>query len=157
MAGGRPRTVSFEPPEMIKLGEQMIKWIEENDPLHVSEWYSIEMFITDKDWETMVKRQEFVGYYEKAKRLIGRKYLDKNSNVREGVSQRWQRVYFKDLKDEENEKTLFDAKAKAAADKEALINATPEQKEQLIALLNTMSKAQEPSDRNTDNNNNNKV
>lgn len=116
MAGGRPRTVSYEPEEMIKLGQEMVAWIKENDPLHVSEWYCIEKGFLELQWETMIKRPEFVTYYEQALKLIGKKYLDRNSNVRDGISQRWQRVYFKDLKREEDETARFNASLKEKED-----------------------------------------
>lgn len=102
--GGRPREVSLPPEEMIELGKEMIDWVKLNKPLHISEFYSLEKELLYSEWETMIKRPEFVRYYERAMQLIGKQYLDKNSNVREGASQRWQRVYFKDLKREEDEK-----------------------------------------------------
>lgn len=108
MAGGRPRTVSLPPDQMIALGKEMIKWVKENDPLHISMFYSVHKEILDDDWECMIRCKEFSGYYERAMRLIGAKYLDKNSNVREGASQRWQRVYFKDVAREED--ATFDRK-----------------------------------------------
>ena len=103
-AGGRPRTVSLEPADMEILGEEMVQWVIDNKPLHISEWYGITKRIQYSDWETMRKRPEFVTYYEIAMQIIGKQYLDKNSNVREGASQRWQRVYFKDLAKEEDDK-----------------------------------------------------
>lgn len=107
MAGGRPRTVTPPPEEMILLGEEMVSWVELNNPLHLSEWWSIEKFIVGKVWRNMIEAPEFSPYYERALRIIGKQYLDKTSNVREGVSQRWQRVYFKDLKEEEDETARF--------------------------------------------------
>ncbi len=106
----RPRTVSPQDNELIALGEEMVSWVE-NHPeiLHLSEWWCLEKMILENVWETMINRATFVPYYEKALKTVGRKYLDKNSNVREGVSQRWQRVYFKDLKKEEDETTKFKA------------------------------------------------
>ena len=101
---GKPRTVSLPPDEMIKLGQEMVKWVKENNPLHLSAWYAIEKDYLESEWETMIRRQEFVGYYEKCLKIIGQKYLDSDSNVREGASQRWQRIYFKDLKRHEDEK-----------------------------------------------------
>lgn len=103
MPAGRPRTVSLPPDEMIKLGEDMIEWVKQNDPLHLSAWYSIEKNITDREWEMYQCCPEFSPYYEKALKMIGQKYLNKDSNVREGASQRWQRVYFKDLRKQEDE------------------------------------------------------
>jgi hypothetical protein len=116
MPAGRPRTVSPPPEELEELGIEMVKWFEIHpEALHVSEWYCLEKGFTETAWETMVKRSEFVGYYERAKRIVGKKYLDKTSNVREGVSQRWQRVYFKDLRDEEDETANAEAARRATA------------------------------------------
>lgn len=110
---GRPRTVSPQPDEMIQLGQDMIDWIVENNPLHVSAWYSIKMGICERDWKLMKILPEFCPYYEQALKLIGQKYLDKTSNVREGVSQRWLRSYFSDLREEEDE--TAENKAKLAS------------------------------------------
>ena len=118
MTAGAPRTVSLPPDEMIELGKEMIKWIKKNDPLHVSAWYSIEKEYTDGQWETMIRMKEFIGYYEQAQKIIGQKYLDKNSNVREGASQRWQHVYFKDLKKAEIEMLKLKAELARKQDQE---------------------------------------
>jgi hypothetical protein len=99
---GRPRTVSPPPVDMIELGKEMVAWVKANDPLHLSEWYTIQKGYVYSQWETMIKRPEFVGYYEQALKLIGIKYLDKNSNIRDGISQRWQRIYFADLREQED-------------------------------------------------------
>ncbi len=104
--GGRPRTSTPPPEEMIKLGEEMIEWVKLNDPLHLSQWWSIEKFITRKVWDNMKVAPECSPYYEHALRLIGIKYLDKNSNIRDGISHRWQRVYFADLRQAEDEDHL---------------------------------------------------
>ncbi len=104
MVAGAPRTVCPSPEEMVELGKQMIQWIKDHpEALHVSAWYSCEMFITRKTWDTMIDKEEFIPYYELALSLISQKYLDKDSNVREGVSQRWQRSYFRDLKKNEDQ------------------------------------------------------
>ena len=113
--GGRPRTVSPEPKEMIALGEEMINWLKLHpEALHLSEWYSLEKHYLFSEWDTMSKRPEFVPYYERAMFIIGKKYLDKTSNVREGASHRWQRLYFKDLRKLEDD----DSNAEAARKKE---------------------------------------
>ena len=64
---GTRRTVSPEPEEMIKLGEEMVKWCKDNDPLHITEWYCVEKGFTDKEWDTMIRREEFILYYQQAK------------------------------------------------------------------------------------------
>ncbi len=116
MVAGAPRTVSFPPKEMIELGEEMIKWVKINNPLHISEFYSVHKDFMYEEWETMIKRPEFVRYYEKAMLMIGKQYLDKNSNVREGASQRWQRVYFKDLKRQEYADMAYEQDLKNKSD-----------------------------------------
>lgn len=139
MAGGRPRTVIPEPDEMIKLGEEMVEWVERNQPLHLSEWWSIEKFIVSKVWECMQVAPEFFPYYERALRIIGKQYLDKTSNVREGVSQRWQRVYFKDLRKEEDETSRYLQSLKL----EELEKQSPEVLEKFGSLMELMRKNQE--------------
>jgi hypothetical protein len=116
MPGGHPRTVSFTIDEMIELGKEMVEWVKENDPLHLSEWYTIEKMFTYKQWKTFILRDEFVPYYETALKIVGKKYLDKSSNVRDSISPRWQRVYFNDIREQE------DADADDKADREARAN-----------------------------------
>lgn len=116
--GGRPRTVSLQPDEMIELGHEMIQWLKEHPKaLHLSAWYSIEKGFTDKMWATMQTMPEFLPYYEQALKIVGQKYLDKDSNVRDGISQRWQRVYFKDLRISEDADADAEAERKAKAHK----------------------------------------
>lgn len=119
MPAGRPRTISLSPSEMIKLGKEMVKWVTENDPLHLSQFYCILKGYTDAEWDTMHVCQEFFPYYEQALKIIGIKYLDKNSNVRDGISQRWQTVYFKDLKKVENELLKLKAELAKSQDQQA--------------------------------------
>ena len=99
----RPRTVSLTPEEMIALGKEMVSWVEVNKPLHLSQWYTIHKGFIYNEWKSFLQVNEFLPYYEQALKLVGMQYLDKNSNIREGVSQRWQRVYFKDIKEEEDQ------------------------------------------------------
>ena len=58
---GAPRTVSFPPDEMIKLGEEMVKWVNEHpEILHLSEWYTIHKMFTYKQWKTFIQCNEFL-------------------------------------------------------------------------------------------------
>ena len=114
---GRPRTVSFEPDEMIKLGEEMVNWCLENKPMHLSQWWSIKKDIDDHDWETMKRAPEFLRYYAKSMRIIGMAYIDKDSKVDCRIKDRWQRVYFKDLKNQEDEDAKFKAQLANQDDK----------------------------------------
>lgn len=109
---GRPRTVIPDIEEMEKLGEEMINWVIENEPLHLSQWWSGEKFITRSVWDSMCQAKEFIPYYERAILLIGKAYLDKDSPVRDNISSRWQRVYFRDLRQVEDEDKVFESKLK---------------------------------------------
>lgn len=100
----RPRVFSFSKEKMIELGEEMIAYVKTNKKtiLHLCEWYTIEKGFTYNEWKNFIQKDEFFPYYEQALKIVGLKYVDKNSNVRDGISQRWQRVYFGDLKESED-------------------------------------------------------
>lgn len=115
MPGGRPRTVCFSPEEMISLGEEMVEWVKTNKPIHLSVWYTQEKDFTDEQWDTFRKCPEFFHYYTKALKLVGYAYLDKDSNVDVRLKDRWQRVYFKDLKEQEDADSKDNELRKAAA------------------------------------------
>jgi hypothetical protein len=83
--------------------------------LHLSEWYTIEKGYTYNEWKNFIQKEEFLPYYEQALKIVGLKYVDKNTNVRDGISQRWQRVYFKDLKEQEDEDADAEVVRKATA------------------------------------------
>lgn len=103
MPGGRPRTVSLPPDEMIELGKEMIKWIMDNpDIIHLTQWWSLHKEFKESDWDVMKDAPEFSPYYKRALHLIGLKYLTKDSKIRDNVVPRWQRVYFKDLRNSED-------------------------------------------------------
>lgn len=101
---GAPRKTSFSPEEMIALGEEMLEWVIENDPIHLSQWYTIHKGFIYNEWKVFIKCSEFYPYYERALRIVGLKYIDgKNKDIKESLCQRWQRVYFKDLRESEDE------------------------------------------------------
>ena len=104
MPPGAPRTVSPSTKDMIALGKEMVAWVKANKKtiLHLSEWYTIEKGYTYNQWKAFIQIQEFLPYYEQALKIVGLKYVDKNSNVRDKISDRWQRVYFGDLKEQED-------------------------------------------------------
>lgn len=154
--GGRPRTVSFEPPEMEELGKKMIEWLHSHpDTLHLSEWYTIHMGFTYKEWKTFIQKKEFIPYYEQGLKIVGKQYLDKNSNVRDGISQRWQRIYFPDLKEQEDEdmqlkldKELDQKKALAEFEiNKKASTASQSQTEDLQKALDLINYLQSKSDR----------
>ena len=112
MGDGRPRTTSPDDDGLIKLGQEMVEWVKQNDPIHLSQWYSIEKGILYKEWKCIIQHAAFLPYYEKALLLIGQKYLLKDSPIEPNLKQRWQRVYFKELKEEEDETKEFEAQLK---------------------------------------------
>ena len=154
MAGGRPRKVSFSPDEMIELGKEMIEWVRHNDPLHLSQWYTIHKGFIYKEWKTFIQRPEFVPYYEVALKMVGMKYLDGESKkIKQGISERWQRVYFRDLCEKEDD----DFQAKIDRDLEAkkkllmmqheldnidIKKVTPELSAQFDAIMKMLGKSQ---------------
>ena len=113
----RPRTVSFSDEEMVKLGEEMVAFVEKNKKtiLHLCEWYTIHKGFMYKEWKAFIQIESFLPYYEQALKIVGLKYVDKNSNVRDGISQRWQRIYFGDLKEGEDQDADDNELRKAAA------------------------------------------
>lgn len=132
MAGGRPRNFNYPEDKMIALGEEMIAWVKLNEAkiLHLSEWYTIEKGFTYNEWKMFIQREEFFPYYEQAMRIVGRKYLDKNSSVRDSISHRWQRIYFKDLREQEDQDKEDEVERQKKVNKDAT-NAG----EQLIKIL----------------------
>jgi hypothetical protein len=100
----RPRVFAYSTAKMIELGQEMVEFVNENieDILHLSEWYTIEKGYTYNEWKNFIQIAEFLPYYEQALKIIGRKYVNKNSNVRDKISDRWQRIYFPDLREQED-------------------------------------------------------
>lgn len=113
----RPRVFSFSEDQMIALGEEMVEYVKKNKKtiLHLCEWYTIEKGFTYNEWKNFIQKAEFLPYYEQALKIVGLKYVDKSSNVRDSISQRWQRIYFGDLREgedkDENDKELRKAAA----------------------------------------------
>lgn len=149
---GAPRFAKFPPEDMIAMGEEMLAWIQENNPYHLSEYYTIFKGFTYEQWKNLIRAAEFVPYYEQAMRIIGMGYL--NGRVDKGLSQRWQRVYFKDLKEEEDS-TVQDELDRQLDHKKQLIKYEYETKKndgvyvsvehagQFEQLLKVLGKAQE--------------
>jgi hypothetical protein len=127
--GGTPRTVSYSEEEMISLGQEMVAWIKvrQDEILHLSQWYTIEKMYTYNQWKTFIQRPEFIPFYEVALRLIGLKYLDRDSSIRDNVAPKWQRLYFRDMF--EDEESMKDADSLRKKEEEAV------SKESLSKLL----------------------
>jgi len=133
MSAGTPRTVSLSENEMIELGKEMTNFIKKNKKtvLHLSEWYTIEKGFTYNEWKTFIQRAEFIPYYEQSLKIVGLKYLDKTSNVQDSISQRWQRVYFGDVRESED----IDSDAEAARKANALKSESKAIEEERLKVL----------------------
>lgn len=136
MVMGRPRTVSLPPDEMIALGKEMVEWVKINKPIHLSIWYTQEKDFTDEQWDTFRKCPYFFHYYTKALKLVGYSYLDKDSNVDVRLKDRWQRVYFKDLRDSEDADLDAEAERRKAIENTKQTTYTIVASDGLIAGLN---------------------
>lgn len=134
----RPREFSFPPDEMIKLGNEMISYVKKNKKtiLHLSEWYTIEKGFTYNEWKNFIQKEEFFPYYEQALKIVGLKYVDKSSNVRDGISNRWQRLYFGDLREIED----ADAEAEAARKASALKSETKAIEEEKMRVMDEVQR-----------------
>lgn len=145
----RPRTSSFSEEEFIQLGQEMVNWVIENDPIHLSQWYSgVKKFIY-KDWKTFIQRDEFIPYYDQALKIVGLKYLLKDSPIEPSLKQRWQRVYYADLKDQEDQ----DKKDDLAREAEMQRGVSHDYEQKLGSMLDQLKRARqsvenEPGERN---------
>ena len=113
----RPREFSYPPEKMIELGKEMVAYVKANKKsiLHLCEWYTIEKGYTYNEWKNFIAKAEFFPYYEQALKIVGLKYVDKNSNVRDKISDRWQRIYFGDLREGEDQDADANELRKAAS------------------------------------------
>jgi len=111
----RPRTTSLSSEDMIALGQEMIKWVKEHEPTiyHLSEWYTVEKMFTYNEWKKFIEKDEFRPYYEQALKIVSKKYLD--GTVPPPIAQRWQRIYFGDIRESEDIDAEVDARRKAEA------------------------------------------
>jgi hypothetical protein len=116
VVAGRPRTSIPEKKELVELGEKLVKWASDkttkNDALRVRycDWYT-ELGFVRKQWEHMREKPEFQWYYEKARSLLGLRYID--GTVNQSIAHRYLRIYDPELRDSE------DADADAQIEREA--------------------------------------
>lgn len=114
--GGRPRTVTPAPEECIELGKELVLWATEKTPktekrVHLKQWWALIKSMTKKEWDNLCIKEEFRAYYEKAQVAIAIRYIDGTLNP--AVANRFLRLYFPDLKQDEDE--VADRKNKANA------------------------------------------
>lgn len=136
-AGGRPRTQSLPPDQMIELGKEMVEWVKKHNPLHLKQWYSMQKHIVRKQWRAMKDIPEFLPYYEEALSIVSLNYI--NGNINSSIAQRFLRIYFDDLKDQEDE----DKREEIRIKNETLENLPIDLKQQFDALMKQISNVQQ--------------
>jgi hypothetical protein len=138
MPAGRPRSAIPEKDDLIKLGENLVKWAiakqEEGEAIRVRfcDWYTEEGYIR-KQWEHMREKPEFQWYYERARSLLALRYID--GTVNQSIAHRYLRIYDPELRDEENKDKDADELRKAAALK-GEARAVEEEKQKVLDEVN---------------------
>jgi len=118
MPVGRPRTATPEKAELIELGKDLVRWAQakqkEGESLRVRfcDWYTEQGFIR-KQWEHMREKPEFQWYYERARTLLGLRYVD--GTVNQSIAHRYLRIYDPEVRDAEDEDDKNAQLRKAAA------------------------------------------
>jgi hypothetical protein len=139
---GRPRTVCPDDDELIALGEEMIEWIQTNDCVHVSDWYCIEKMIAERIWDVMTAKEVFIPYYDKALKIVGRKYLKEDTGIEPRIKDRWLRSYYGDLRkreDKDKDDDVIRQKSAAEAVPEDVLRQTQAMNQQMAQLRADLS------------------
>jgi hypothetical protein len=112
---------TFPSEEVIKLGEALVKWATEitddNEPLRsrFCEWYTLpEIGLIKKEWEALIKLDEFRGYYERAQAALGRRLID--GTINPSIGHRFMWHYVPEAKEQELERMRREAELKIQAD-----------------------------------------
>lgn len=111
---GAPRTVCPEKDDLIELGKEMVQWVIDNKPFHLSAWWRAHLGLAYSTYKSMIQRKEFIPYHDQAMGLISQNYL--NGNVPPAIASRFVRLYFADMCNKEDE----DAKADHERKKELI-------------------------------------
>jgi len=102
---GSPPNPGYADEDLIKLGEEFIIWtkmIDETNTeiVHLSEWYSRVKDIPRSQWQSIVNRSCFRGYYEKALDWMGSKIM-KNKNLSPTYGSRFLGIYYPQVAEQE--------------------------------------------------------
>jgi hypothetical protein len=121
MPAGAPRTTSPPKEEVIKLGIALVKWATEKTPedeplrSRFCEWYTLEEIgMIRRDWEALIRLEEFRMYYERAQAALGRRLID--GTVNPSIGHRFMWHYVPEAKEQEIEKMTIQAEITAKLD-----------------------------------------
>lgn len=101
---GRPRITVPTDKELIRLGKEMVEWATEPTDefrAHITQWYSIKKEIPKNSFDLYITKPAFQDYYRRTIQALAVKYLD--GTVNQSIAQRFLRLYFPELREEENE------------------------------------------------------
>ena len=134
LTSGRPRTSSPCKEDLIELGEDLVKWASDKtkreEPIRVRfcDWYTDRGFIR-KQWEDFRIKPEFSWYYERARTLLGLRYVD--GTVNQSIAHRYLRIYDPEVRDSEDADSDAEVIRKASALKSEA-KAIEEQKQEVL-------------------------
>jgi len=118
---GAPRTTTPPKEKVIELGEDLVKWSEEEtDELRCRfcEWYTQpDIGMLRSEFDAMCKLDEFRVYYERARAALGKRYIDGSINPSMAHRFMWHMV----PESADQEKAKFKAQEEARAEAEVKI------------------------------------
>lgn len=106
----RPRTSVPEHDELVELGKDLVEWATEKTKelrCRYCQWYSGKHGFLAKQWDHMLEKPEFRGYYEQAQLALAQRFLD--GSVNPSIAHRFLRIYCPDVKLDENELEAYKA------------------------------------------------
>jgi hypothetical protein len=113
---GRPPNPGFADKDLIDLGEELLRWMKKVDdedlPIwHLSEWWSQIKNIPSTQWDSITRRDCFIGYYNKAKYWMGVKMIS-NKDFPQSYGNRFLRIYFADVRELERQDVDYEIQKK---------------------------------------------
>jgi hypothetical protein len=114
-----PRTVCPEDNELIELGIELVEWaiaepVNKKDlRIRFPQWYSLVKGFTEPIWDLMKRKPAFVPYYNQARTALATRYM--NGSISDSIAHRFIRIYFPEVKADENELITYKANAAAQA------------------------------------------
>jgi len=117
MPAGRPRISTPDEEEVKELGESLVKWAEEESKelrCRFCEWYTLpENGFIRKDWDALIRLNQFRPYYERAQAALGRRYMDGTINPSVGHRVMWH--FVPESKEQEIDRMTKEAEIKKKA------------------------------------------
>lgn len=100
---GRPPNCGFTNDELLALGEELLLWMGQMDEaakeiVHLSEWYSEIRQIPRSQWKSIIQRDCFLPYYERALNWMGVRLL-KNKSLPTAYGSRFLGIYFTEVRE----------------------------------------------------------